>query len=118
MFGNNYLTGIKKNIHIDPHLPYLYLPEADWTHFAFFLNDKYKTKNTFEGCDYSNNYCRFNVSCDTVKADPDVLDIPFSIELDDGVDKFNLTTLEHGMLVDGSSFNVADTFCYVPVFRS
>jgi hypothetical protein len=96
----------------------MYIPDADYTHFAFTLNDKYKTKSTFEGCDFTANHCRFNVSCDTVRNDPDVQGIPFSIELDDGIDKFNLTTLEHGMLVDGSSFGASDNFCYIPVFRS
>ena len=118
MFNENYLNTTVKNIHVDPHLPYLYIPKADYTHFAFYLNDKYKTKTTWEGCDFTNNHCRFNVSCDAVKQDPDVLDIPFSIELDDGVDKFNLTTTYNGMLVPGSSFGAPDTFCYVPVFRS
>ena len=67
MFDENYLKDVPKTIKVDPHLPFLYIPDADFTHFAFTLNKKYENKTTFEGCDYTLNYCRFNVSCDVVK---------------------------------------------------
>ena len=40
MFDEVYLKDVPKKIHVDPHLPYMYLPEADYTHFAFTLNNK------------------------------------------------------------------------------
>ena len=89
MFDNIYLTNVPKSIHLEPHLPYLYMPSADYTHFAFTLNSLYKDKPIWDGCDYTNNYCRFNTSCDAVKAD--ITDIPFSIELNDTINFFNLT---------------------------
>jgi len=48
-----------KNIDLNPHLPYLYIPEGDWTHFAFTINEMY-TKTIYPiDCDYSGNYCRW-----------------------------------------------------------
>jgi len=60
------------------------MPSADYTHFAIWLNTLFENKPTWEGCDYTGNYCRFNTSCAAVKAD--ITDIPFTIELDDTVD--------------------------------
>jgi len=41
--GTNLITGIDKRIDLNPHLPYLYIPDADWTHFAFTINSQYAT---------------------------------------------------------------------------
>jgi hypothetical protein len=37
--GITLLTGIDKDIDISPHLPYLYMPDAEWSHFAYNMND-------------------------------------------------------------------------------
>lgn len=112
-----YLENVTKTIHLDSHLPYLYMPTPDYTHFAFTLNTLYKTQTTWEGCDYSGNYCRFNTSCAAVKEV--ITEIPFSIELNDSISQFNLTAIESSMLVDGDSFGKrTGSYCYIPVFHS
>lgn len=63
---DSYLKGISKNIHIDPHLPYLYMPLADWTHFGLTINTLYATNPLFDDCDVTGNYCRFKSSCSAV----------------------------------------------------
>jgi hypothetical protein len=55
----NLLNGVYKDIHLNPHLPYLYIPEADWTHVAFQLNKFYNTSSWPIDCDYTGNFCRF-----------------------------------------------------------
>lgn len=83
--GIQYLTTVGKQIHLDPHLPYLYMPLAEFTHFAVELEKLYSTISTWssEGCSVSGNYCRFSGSCAAVKTA--IGDMQFSIELNDGV---------------------------------
>ena len=97
----------------------MYIPNGDFTHFAFTFNQLYPKAGTEDGfeCSYSNNFCRFNKTCTEIQGK--YSNIPFSIELNDVTsNKFNLTTKEHGMLVDGANFGMAkDEYCYIPVFR-
>lgn len=55
---------VAKDLVLSPHLPYLYLPEADWSHIAYYLNSIYKIN--FE-CDWTGNYCRFTGPCDNYR---------------------------------------------------
>lgn len=35
--GAALLSGIQKKIEFDPHFPYIYIPEGDWTHIAYVM---------------------------------------------------------------------------------
>ena len=117
----SFIANTTKTMHIDSHLPYLYMPKADYTHFGFVLNELYAnlTVNKYwEGCEYGPNYCRFNVSCDLVKSDSNV-NIPFTIELNDSLSTYNLTAINSNMFVDGDNFGKrTGSYCYIPVFHS
>ena len=70
MSDDLYLKEVPKTIHLDSHLPYLYMPTADYTHFGFVINGLYnktETRTIWQGCSYSENYCRFNTSCEAAK---------------------------------------------------
>ena len=54
MYNNkSLLTGVNKNVDLNPHLPYLYIPDGDWTHFAFVINDLYASTAYPIETDYS-----------------------------------------------------------------
>jgi hypothetical protein len=36
--GVEFLSGVDKDIEISPHLPYLYIPDGEWSHFAFQMD--------------------------------------------------------------------------------
>jgi hypothetical protein len=36
--SNSLLSGVNKNVHLNPHLPYLYVPDADATHIYYVIN--------------------------------------------------------------------------------
>ena len=61
----NYVNGIPKKIYVSPHLPYLYIPDADYTHFGFKFNEIYPNAGTEDGfdCSFTDNHCRFSKSC-------------------------------------------------------
>ena len=89
--GNNTLTNITKQIHMMPHLPFMYIPDADWTHVAYTLNNLYPANSHIPlDCDYSSNYCRFSTTCNYINQS----DLPVSILLQDETGaQFNLTTI-------------------------
>ena len=66
--GTSLITGIDKRIDLNPHLPYLYIPDADWTHFAFTINSLYATAQYPIDCNYGGNYCRWQAHCDDLQA--------------------------------------------------
>jgi hypothetical protein len=39
--GVSFLSGVDKDIDISPHLPYLYMPDGEWSHFAYTLNEMF-----------------------------------------------------------------------------
>ena len=55
MYNNTSLLNneVEKNIDINPHLPYLYIPNADFTHFGLTLNNMYAGTSYPIDCDYS-----------------------------------------------------------------
>ena len=61
------LTGVPKDIDLNPHLPYLYVPDADITHVMYKINELYPESSAHPiDCDYSGNFCRFKESCETI----------------------------------------------------
>jgi len=40
----SFLSGVDKNIEISPHLPYLYLPDGEWSHFAYRMDELFGDK--------------------------------------------------------------------------
>jgi len=57
----SFLSGVDKDIEISPHLPYLYLPDGEWSHFAFKMDEIFGEK---VACEWGDNYCRFSFGCD------------------------------------------------------
>jgi hypothetical protein len=39
--GVSFLSGVDKEVEISPHLPYLYMPDAEWSHFAYAMNNMF-----------------------------------------------------------------------------
>jgi hypothetical protein len=60
--GVSFLTGIEKEIDISPHLPYLYIPDPEWTQYAWHLNELFGSQ---VDCAWGGNYCRFTGACST-----------------------------------------------------
>jgi hypothetical protein len=52
------LDGVEKLLELNPHLPFIYIPEADWTHFGYAINKLYYQTNRVD-CNPRLTYCRF-----------------------------------------------------------
>lgn len=109
--GDSFVSGIKKDIDFSPHLPYLYLPNGDWTHFAFRMGEKYPDID----CSYGSNHCRWSKPCSQV----DRKAMPMSFNLFDDSSKFLMSVDLNKMFIDGDNFGEkSNSFCYLPVFMS
>ena len=109
--GDTFLSGVKKDIDFSPHLPYLYLPNGDWTHFAFRMGEKYPDID----CSYGANSCRWSKSCSSVSKKP----MPMAFKLYDSDDSSLMTMDLTKMFIDGDNFGEqTGTYCYLPVFMS
>jgi hypothetical protein len=111
--GVSFLSGVDKSIDISPHLPYLYMPDGEWSHFAYTLNELFGSQIS---CEWRDNYCRFEGSCSKYANGR----LPLEIEIQDeegGGYAFNVNLNKY--LVDGDNFGQkTGQFCYIPVFRS
>lgn len=58
--GVSFLSGVDKDIDISPHLPYLYMPDGEWSHFAYTMNNMFGSQIQ---CEWGDNYCRFQGAC-------------------------------------------------------
>jgi hypothetical protein len=112
--GVNFLTGIEKEIDISPHLPYLYMPDAEWSQYAYHLNDLFGAQ---VDCAWSGNYCRFKGACQTYLGQHY---LPLEIELKDRQGgHFAMSVDLNHYLVDSDNFGEAwGEYCYIPLFRS
>lgn len=109
--GEEFVSGNNKDMDFSPHLPYLYLPNGDWTHFAFRMGENFEDID----CSYTGNYCRFLSSCSEVKQKS----IPMSFLLYDDDTEYKMETDLQDMFVDGDNFGEeSGRFCYAPVFMS
>ena len=108
------MTGVGKYIELNPHLPFIYLPEADWSHFAYTMNDK--LLNQAIDCSYPGNYCRFDYSCDRARGF--MGDQKIKIQINDGEDDFDMYIPLIDLLAPGSDFGDSADYCYVGVFMS
>lgn len=51
---------------VNPHLPYIYIPDNDWSEWAYMVTQKIPDIK----CDYTNKICRFeNNPCDELLTD-------------------------------------------------
>jgi hypothetical protein len=50
------LQGVGKYIELNPHLPFIYIPTPDWTHYAYELNKALGPSKV--DCVYEGNYCK------------------------------------------------------------
>jgi len=111
--GVSFLSGVDKSIDISPHLPYLYMPDGEWSHFAYTMNDMFGGQIS---CEWRDNYCRFQGSCSKYSSGK----LPLEIEIQDeegGGYAFSVDLNKY--LVDGDNFGQkTGQFCYIPVFRS
>ena len=95
-----------------PHMPYVYVPDADWNQFSFKLHMLTAgTNDTPIKCSYMENYCRWETKCENVKTSAELL----KITLGKGDSTFTLK-LNHPK-VPGEVFG-QNNFCYLPVFMS
>lgn len=51
----SFMEDTNKLIDLNPHLPYLYIPDNDWRLFAYKLENKF----LYVDCTFKNNYCKF-----------------------------------------------------------
>lgn len=75
MLGGKTFLGDRRVISIDPHIPYLYIPNADWTDFAQAMTAHYSNLI----CEFSKNRCYFDIACGKLNID----NIPFEIRIYD-----------------------------------
>jgi hypothetical protein len=64
--GNDHLLGINMVVRLEPQLPYIYLPKAQYENFTSYVNHKYKDIYNEPVCSYSKKACVFPESCDRV----------------------------------------------------
>ena len=95
LFAESHIT---KTLVISPHLPYLYLPVAEWTQIGAKLNIKY---GSAIDCNYSGNYCRFTGDCANHGSAKESLTL--ILNQTDGKN-FTIETNHNDMLVDGAVF--------------
>lgn len=115
----NLLSGVAKDIELNPHLPYLYVPDADITHIMYQINAMYPDGSAYPiDCDYSNNYCRWSASCDTITAAGLEKSLRISLAGSDS-GTFAFVSRPGSLFVDGKNFGEAPgSYCYLPIFRS
>lgn len=94
--GLSYVSGVIKDIDFSPHLPYLYLPNGDWTHFAFKMGEKYPDID----CSYGNNYCRWSKPCSSVSRKS----MPMEFNLLDTDSNYRMKVDLNKMFIDGDNF--------------
>ena len=102
------LTDVPKNIQLNPHLPYMYIPKGSWTHLAFNIQPVLPELD----CSFSTGACIFPKSCDNYKN----FDYPLSIVLHDGEAEQSMDFKMADILVPGGNFGDSDDKCYMTVF--
>lgn len=116
MNGHNPATSTAngRELRFSFHLPFMYLPEADFIYFAekmaaFDLNLRCRSKT-------GNYYCRYDRSCNDVR----VSTWFFAFDIDDNAGTSNSYSLpaSSNLLVPGPTVGDTDQTCYLPVFMS
>ena len=118
MYGDESLlkNEVEKNIDINPHLPYLYIPNADFTHFGLTLNNMYFGTNYPIDCDYAGNYCRWNQHCDDLINAGVEKELLITLKGRDNT--FDFKTKQGSLFIDGKNFGMQEgAYCYLPIFR-
>ena len=116
--GTNLFTSVvEKNIDLNPHLPYLYIPDADWTHFAYSMHNIYATTGYDIDCDFGGNYCRWATDCNTLISAGMEKELKITMKGDTAT-TFDFITKPGTLFIDGKNFGMTEnSFCYLPVFR-
>lgn len=105
-----FLTDIAKNIELNPHLPYMYIPQGAWTHLAYTMGQALPEVD----CSYSTGACIFPKSCDNYRD----YDYPLTILLHDGEAQQPMDFKMADIIVPGGNFGDSDSKCYLTVFMS
>lgn len=72
-------AGNARVVDLNPHLPYIYVPDQDWQIISERLQDIYHDIR----CEFDENVCKFQKRCSMI---PHV-DIPLQFEINDGTSK-------------------------------
>jgi len=80
-------------LEINPHLPYLYLPDEDWTKFEEIMTKTYDDIL----CSYRLNVCYWNAPCERVQKKGKT----FKMEVFDDVGSMIIELSEHEFRIDG-----------------
>jgi hypothetical protein len=103
-----FLDGQMRLLDINSHLPFLYLPEADWLKFAELLEQEYPDIV----CSQLENVCYFRQACSQVQDE----DRSFAINIFDINGAMKLEVNEKQLFVGGEQFGASPNLCYVTVF--
>lgn len=88
-----FIAGTTRYLEINPHLPYLYLPDEDWTKFEEIITKTYEDIL----CSYRLNVCYWNMPCERAPKKGKT----FKMEVFDDVGSMFIDADEHEMRVDG-----------------
>lgn len=105
--------GVGKFIELNPHLPFIYIPTPEWSHFGYALNQIYDTKGI--NCNPRDNYCKFESACHQVK---NFITESLNIRINDGEDDFDMEIPLIDLLAPGTDFDDRADYCYIGVFDS
>lgn len=109
--GHDLTKHVDRKILFDMQLPYLYLPEYDYTSLQIAMAQF----NLNLICSSSKNYCKFEQSCTTVSFNTWYL--KFSLYDDVTGNTYSIPVTKNYM-IPGSQLGDTDDTCYLPVFRS
>lgn len=117
---SNMNNGYSKTVHLDPSVPYIYLPLADFAQMTNNLTDStIYTTGLLPFVDSDSNTVYWKLTCDKVREN--MPEYEFSIELTDINTQYNesnkyvITLKKERMTIDGKYFGF-DSRCYFPVF--
>jgi hypothetical protein len=99
---------------LNPHLPFIYIPTPDWTHYAYEINNALGENNV--ECTYEGNYCKLLQPCQNV--DSNWLSHRIRIQINDGEDDVDLYIPLMSLLAPGTDFDDSSSYCYIGIFMA
>lgn len=88
-----FIPGATRYLEMNPHLPYLYLPDEDWTKFEEIMTKTYKDIL----CSYRLNVCYWNTPCEGAQKKGKT----FKLEVFDDAGSMIMDADENEFRVDG-----------------
>lgn len=95
---------------IEPSLPYIHIPDHDFTYFSEHMSRNYNHVM----CKYSSGYCKINNRCSD---EIDLIDWEINIALEDGrkIVPIKIKDTKGSMLINGEDVGDSENTCYLPV---